>query len=160
MEMQEALDIVRKPANDVHPEIGELVTSDSVYQHPQAVRALHCAIVALEFQHERERTRRFLPANADKTWSDREDAQICEELRHGINFVAIARAHTAPRRSLQHNRKRNLGHRHPQHSVRADGHSLSLQTDCDMFKLHSTGGGACCQRKTWPGEHFIREYGR
>ena len=93
MEIQEALDIVRKLANGVHPETGEMVTSDSMYQHPQAVRALHCAIVALEFRQERERTRRFLPANAGKTWSDQEDAQICDELRHGINFERIAKAH-------------------------------------------------------------------
>ncbi len=94
MEIQEALDIVRKLANGVHPETGEMVTSDSMYQHPKAVRALHCATVALEFQQERERTRRFLPANAGKTWSDQEeDAQICDELRRGINFEGIAKAH-------------------------------------------------------------------
>jgi hypothetical protein len=93
MEIQEALGIVRKLANGVHPETGEIVTSDCLYQHPQSVRALHCAIVALEFQQERERTRRFLPANAGKTWSDQEDAQICDELRRGINFEGIAKAH-------------------------------------------------------------------
>jgi tetratricopeptide (TPR) repeat protein len=59
----------------------------------QAVRALHCAIVALEFQQQRERTRRFLPVNAGKPWSDQEDAQICNELRRGINFEGIAKAH-------------------------------------------------------------------
>jgi len=93
MEILEALDIVRKLANGVHPETGEVVISDSLYQHPQTVRALHCAITALEFQHERERTRRFLPANAGRTWSDQEDAQICDKLRQGINFEGIAKAH-------------------------------------------------------------------
>jgi hypothetical protein len=57
MEILEALVIVRKLANGVHPETGEAVQGDSMYQSPQAVRALHCAIAALEFQHERERTR-------------------------------------------------------------------------------------------------------
>jgi ABC-type nitrate/sulfonate/bicarbonate transport system substrate-binding protein len=93
MEIQEALAIVRKLANGVHPETGEVVTSDSLYQHPQVVRALHRALVALEFQQERERTRKFLPANAGKSWSDQEDAQISEELRHGINFEGMAKAH-------------------------------------------------------------------
>lgn len=93
MEIQEALNIVRKLASGVHPETGETMSSDFIYQHPQAVCALHCAIAALEFQQERERTRRFLPANAGKVWSDQEDAQICEELRQGINFEGIARAH-------------------------------------------------------------------
>ena len=93
MEIPEALDIVRKLANGVHPETGEAVASESMYQHPQAVRALHCAIAALEFRLERERTRRFLPANAGKVWSDEEDARICDELRQGINFEGIAKAH-------------------------------------------------------------------
>jgi hypothetical protein len=93
MEIQEALDIVRKLASGVHPDTGEAAASDSMYQHPRAVRALHSAIAALEFQQERERTRRFLPANAGKMWSDQEDAQICEELRNGINFEGIAKAH-------------------------------------------------------------------
>lgn len=98
MEIREALDIVRKLANGAHPETGEAARSDSMYQHPQAVRALHCAIVALKFQQERERTRRFLPANAGKSWSDQEDAQISQELRHGINFESIAKTHNRDRR--------------------------------------------------------------
>lgn len=93
MEIQEALTIVRKLASGVHPETEEAMESSSMYQHPQAVRALHCAIIALEFQQERDRTRRFLPANAGKMWSDQEDAQICDELRRGINFEGIAKAH-------------------------------------------------------------------
>ncbi len=64
-----------------------------MYLNPQAVRALHCAITALEFQRDRERSRRFLPANAGKVWTQQEDTQICEELRRGINFEGIARAH-------------------------------------------------------------------
>jgi hypothetical protein len=93
MEIQEALNIVRKLVSGVRPETGEVVERDDRYQHPQAVRALHCAIAALEFQQGRERSRRFLPANAGKTWSDREDAQIGDELRQGINFEGIAKAH-------------------------------------------------------------------
>jgi hypothetical protein len=93
MEIREALDIVRKLANGMHPETGAAIASDSPYQNLQAVRALHCAIAALEFQQENERRRRFLPANAGKPWSDQEDAQISEELRHGINFEGIAKAH-------------------------------------------------------------------
>jgi len=94
MEIQEALEIVRKLANGMHPETGEVVTNDSPSQHPQAVRALHCAITALEFQQERERTRRFLPANAGKSWSSEEDAQICDEVKQGIAFQEIAKIHS------------------------------------------------------------------
>jgi hypothetical protein len=94
MEIQEALAIVRKLADGTHPETGAALPSDCLYQHPQAVRALHRAAVALEFQEERERTKRFLPKNAGKAWSSQEDAQICDELRQGISFDQIAHIHS------------------------------------------------------------------
>lgn len=93
MEIPEALEVVRKLASGTNPETEEALPRESMYLNPQAVRALHCAIAALEFQQERERARRFLPANAGKAWTHQEDAQICEELRRGINFEGIARAH-------------------------------------------------------------------
>jgi hypothetical protein len=54
---------------------------------------LNRAVGALEFQDERERTKKFLPANAGKPWSNQEDTQICEELRHGLSFEQIAKSH-------------------------------------------------------------------
>jgi len=93
MEIQEALGVVRKLADGVHPETGEVLSRDCMYNHPLAVRALHRAIGALEFQSEREKTRRFLPRNAGKPWTSQEDAQICEELRRGMSFERIAQIH-------------------------------------------------------------------
>ena len=93
MDIQQALEIVRRLADGLHPETGQAVATDSLYQHPQAVRALNRAVLALEFQLERERTRNSLPANAGKAWSNSEEAQICEELRRGVNFHEIARTH-------------------------------------------------------------------
>lgn len=93
MEIQEALEIVRKLANGVHPETGAMLARDSPCQHPQAIRALNRAVGALEFQHERERARTSLPANAGKPWSGQEDTLICDELKRGINFQEIARSH-------------------------------------------------------------------
>jgi len=54
---------------------------------------LHRAIGALEFPEERERTRKFLPANAGKPWTNQEDALICDELRRGLSFEQIAQSH-------------------------------------------------------------------
>lgn len=93
MELQEALEIVRKLANGVHPETGASLEGNSPFQSPQTVRALNRAVGALEFQQERERARHSLPANAGKSWSSNEDAEICDELRRGINFQEIARGH-------------------------------------------------------------------
>lgn len=100
MEIQEALTVMRKLADGIHPETGEILSSDCLYNHPQAVRALHRAIGALEFQFERERTRKFLPSNAGKPWSNQEDTQICDELRRGISFEQIARMHNRTNGSI------------------------------------------------------------
>ena len=94
MEIYEALEVIRRLADGLHPENSETLGGDSLYQHPQAVRALNRAVQALEFQQERERSRRSLPANAGKPWSGEEDARICEELRSGVNFQEIARIHS------------------------------------------------------------------
>ncbi len=87
MDIQEALDIVRKLAKGDYPATAP-GSEDS-----QIVVALNRAAQALEFQQQRERTRASLPANAGKPWSKAEDAQICDEVRRGVNFEEIARIH-------------------------------------------------------------------
>src|SRR5512140_692358 len=87
-------------ADGVHPETREAITGGSLCQHPQVVRALNRAVQALEFQQGRERARRSLPANAGKPWTNGEDAQMCEELRRGINFEEIARLHNRTQGSI------------------------------------------------------------
>lgn len=93
MEINEALAVIRKLANGLHPETGAPLENNSSLQHPQSIRALNRAVMALEFQLERERARNSLPANAGKPWSNQEDTLICDELRRGINFQEIARGH-------------------------------------------------------------------
>jgi hypothetical protein len=93
MELQEAIEIVRKLADGLHPETGQSLPDDSLYQHPQTVRALQRAVDALEVQDHRRRTRNSLPANAGKPWTDEEDAQLSEELRLGSGLQQIAVSH-------------------------------------------------------------------
>lgn len=93
MEIQDALRIMRALADGVSPETGEVLTADSIYQHPPVLRAFHRAVLALESVEERERPKKTLPANAGKSWSRAEDEQVCEELRRGIDFHQIARTH-------------------------------------------------------------------
>ena len=100
MEIEEALAVIRKLADGVHPETGATLPADNLYQHPQAVRAMHRAMGALEFQAERERARKFLPKNAGKAWSHQEDAEICDEIRRGISFERIAQIHNRTNGSI------------------------------------------------------------
>lgn len=96
MEIVEALTVVRKLADGVHPETGEALDGDSLYKHPLTASALNRAIGALKFQKQRERARRFLPPNAGKPWTTEEDVQICEELRRGLSFERMAQVTTGP----------------------------------------------------------------
>lgn len=94
MEIHEALEIVRRLADGLHPETGETLPSDCLYQNPQAVRALQRAVAALERQHERERVRSSSPPNTGKPWTEIEDAQLAQELNLGVTLQAIAAAHS------------------------------------------------------------------
>jgi hypothetical protein len=94
MEICEALEIVRKLADGVHPDTGQVLPGDCLFQHPQAIRALQYAVDALEAQDQRRRMRNSMPPNAGKPWTDDEDQRLSEELRHGISLQEIATAHS------------------------------------------------------------------
>ena len=93
MEIQEALKIMRALADGISPKTGEVLTSELAYQYAPVVRAFHRAVGTLEILEERERSRRTLPANAGRSWSRAEDAQVCDELQRGIDFHQIAKNH-------------------------------------------------------------------
>jgi hypothetical protein len=93
MEIAEALKIMRALADSVNPETAEVLAADSVYRNPLCVRAFHKAVGALEYAQERERFRQLLPQNAGKAWTREEEQQVCDALRQGTNFQAIAKTH-------------------------------------------------------------------
>ncbi len=90
MEIQEAIKVIRALADGVHPETRESLHADSICRNPQAVMALNRALAALVTQQERELKK---PVSAGQYWSRAEDKQVCEELRKGMNFEEIAKAH-------------------------------------------------------------------
>jgi hypothetical protein len=90
MEITEALPIVRALAGGVDPDNGAGLAADSICRRPQVVRALNRALGALLQAEEREQNR---PANAGRYWSRQEDAQVCAEVRRGIDFHEIAKTH-------------------------------------------------------------------
>jgi hypothetical protein len=61
MEIQEAIVVIRKLADGMHPETGAILPGDCLYHHPQTVRALHRAMAALEFQEERSGSENSCP---------------------------------------------------------------------------------------------------
>lgn len=90
MQNQEALTIMRALASGVHPETGETLEAESFCRKPRVVQALNRALGALVQLERREQQR---PVHAGRYWSREEDAQVCAEVRRGIDFHEIAKTH-------------------------------------------------------------------
>jgi hypothetical protein len=90
MDIPETLKIMRGLANGVDLETGNELEKNSVCRRPQVVKALNRAISALVHEQKREQRK---PSNAFRSWTRTEDAQVCEEVRSGMDFHDIAKAH-------------------------------------------------------------------
>jgi hypothetical protein len=90
MENQEALTIMRALASGMNPETLDKLEAESICRKPQVVKALNRALGALVQLEQREQHR---PAKAGRYWSREEDAQVCAEVRRGIDFHEIAKSH-------------------------------------------------------------------
>jgi len=90
MDIQETLKTMRALANGIDPETGNKLEEDSICRRPQIVKALNRAISALVHEEKREQRK---PTNAFRSWRRTEDAQVCEEVRSGMDFHEIAKAH-------------------------------------------------------------------
>lgn len=90
MENQEALSVMRALASGMDPESGKALEPESVCRRAPVVKALNRALGALLQSEQREQQR---PAQAGRYWSRDEDAQVCAEVRRGIDFREIAKSH-------------------------------------------------------------------
>src|SRR5690348_15876429 len=90
METQEAIKFIRALADGLHPQTGQALPEDSVCRIPDAIKALTRSVAALTAQQQREQNR---PTNAVRYWSQAEGAQVCEEVRKGMDFTEIAKTH-------------------------------------------------------------------
>ena len=90
MDIPETLKIMRTLANGADPDTGTKLEQTSICRRPQIVKALNRAISALVQEQKREQLK---PTNAFRTWTRSEDEQVCEEVRNGMNFHDIAKAH-------------------------------------------------------------------
>ncbi|HEY1264571.1 MAG TPA: hypothetical protein VGF06_13680 [Terriglobales bacterium] len=90
VDIQEALKILRAMANGLEPETEKALPQDSICRNANVVKALNRGISALAQEEQRLQNR---PANAFRSWTRAEDAQVCDEVRQGMDFHDIAKAH-------------------------------------------------------------------
>ena len=126
MENQEALTIMRALASGVDPSTGVALEATSICRRPQVIKALNRSLGALVQLEQREQHR---PAHSGRYWSHDEDAQVCAELRRGIDFHEIAKSHNRTVPSIVA-RLIKLGEIRPgsRSSQRPPGDPLNLET--------------------------------
>jgi hypothetical protein len=90
MQTQEALSILRALAGGLNPQTGQPMEAGHLCRQANIVRALNRGLAALVQQEQRERSR---PGNAGKYWTREEDAEMCSEIRRGIDFHEVAKSH-------------------------------------------------------------------
>ena len=94
MNLEEAIQIVSSLADGVDPHTGEIFPKDSPYQHPDTVRALYKAIMALDRWSKYEARRSRLPPNAGKAWSPDEEKELIEGFESGLSLLELAKKHS------------------------------------------------------------------
>jgi hypothetical protein len=102
MDETRALTIVSALANGVNPLTGELFAVDSPYQSADIVRALYCAVRALDTSSRRRpRGQSASSNNAGKPWTDAEDEQLLTAFDEGQPLGELAQAHGRTRGGIQ-----------------------------------------------------------
>jgi hypothetical protein len=102
MEEARALTIVSALASGVNPLTGELFAVDSPYQSPDVIRALYCAVRALEARGRRRPTGAGAASgNAGKPWTEDEDRQLLSGFDGGRPLAELAQAHGRTRGGIQ-----------------------------------------------------------
>jgi hypothetical protein len=90
MNIDETLKVMRALASGKDPESEQLLDETNICRRPLIVKALNRAISSLVQEQKREQNK---PAKAFHAWTGAEIAQVCEELRQGMDFHDIAKKH-------------------------------------------------------------------
>ncbi len=102
MDEAKALAIVAALANGVNPLTGEVFAVESPYQSPEVIRALYCAVRALETTgRRRTRAQGSASSNAGKPWTDDEDRRLLSAFDGGRPLAELAQAHGRTRGGIQ-----------------------------------------------------------
>ena len=105
MDRQVALKIIQQLANGIGPHSGEPFPADSVYQHPDTIRALFVALRELEGQPAATKPRaaanEHAPQNAGKPWSGDEDQALASAFDAGKQIPELAAQHQRSRFAIE-----------------------------------------------------------
>ncbi len=101
MEPKRAIEIIQHLADGINPYTGEVMDSESVFQHPDTVRALFTALEQLKKADTRKRNNDNLPEQAWKLWTAEEEASLIQEYDSGMDVASIAVKHSRTEFAIQ-----------------------------------------------------------
>ena len=93
MDIEKAKRIIASLADGVDPRTGHMFPKDSPYQHPDTVRALYTALMALERWAKAEERKKRLPPNAGAPWSFEEETELIQGFEQGLSLAELAKKH-------------------------------------------------------------------
>lgn len=100
MELVQAIEIMKSLADGLDPQTHEPLAHESVYQNPDAARALYTALGVLEETRQREERKAQLPPNAGRAWDEAEDQKLCDEFHRAVPFDEMAQVHCRTRGAI------------------------------------------------------------
>ena len=86
MEIKRAAELLRGLADGRDPITGARLPDESVYNHPEIIRALHCVLQELQTRQTGAQA-----VNAGRSWRPDEEQQLLEEYDAGLPVEQIAR---------------------------------------------------------------------
>ena len=88
MEIKRAAELLRGLADGRDPITGARLPDESVYNHLEIIRALHCVLQELQTRQTGAQA-----VNAGRSWRPDEEQQLLEEYDAGLPVEQIARRH-------------------------------------------------------------------
>lgn len=93
MDKHESIAILTQLADGIDPYTGEILPEHSPYNHPQTIRVLYHAIIAIEKVKDDASAIHPSLVNAGKPWQQAEDERLKEAFDQGISIKELAYRH-------------------------------------------------------------------
>jgi hypothetical protein len=93
MELATAKATLKSLVEGVDPITGYPIPKSMVLHHAVVMRALLCAVAALDADEARQRRRARLPSNTGRPWRQADDAQLLTAFKGGEPLLRIAAEH-------------------------------------------------------------------
>jgi hypothetical protein len=100
MNSAHARHILKQLVDGVHPLTGEELPIDSIFNHPEVMRANLYAIHALDRDIKRTERRSLLPKHAGRAWSEDEEVKLASAFKSGVPLKQIAKEHARTLRGI------------------------------------------------------------